>query len=86
MLDQLCPDPVTLWTVAHQALLSKGFLQARILKGLLCPPSEDLPNPGLELRFPALQADSLWSEPPGKPKNTGLHSLSLLQGNSLIRN
>ena len=31
-------------------------------------------------RSPALQADSLPSEPPGKPKNTGVGSLSLLQG------
>ena len=31
-------------------------------------------------RSPALQADSLPSEPPGKPKNTGVRSLSLLQG------
>ena len=30
--------------------------------------------------FPALQADSLPSEPPGKPKNTTVGSLSLLQG------
>ena len=29
---------------------------------------------------PALQVDSSLSEPPGKPKNTGVHSLSLLQG------
>ena len=29
---------------------------------------------------PALQADSLPAEPPGKPKNTGVGSLSLLQG------
>ena len=48
--------------------------------GLPCPPPADLPNPGIELRFPALQADSWPSEPPGKPKNTGVHSLSLLQG------
>ena len=41
---------------------------------------EDLPNPGNGLRSPALQADSLPSEPPGKPKNTGVGSLSLLQG------
>ena len=45
-----------------------------------CPPSEDLPNPGIKPRSPALQADSLLSEPPGKPKNTGVGSLSLLQG------
>ena len=41
--------------------------------------SRDLPNPGVKPRFPALQADSLPSEPPGKPKNTGMGSLSLLQ-------
>ena len=39
----------------------------------------DLPNPGIETRSPALQADSLPAEPPGKPKNTGVGSLSLLQ-------
>ena len=40
----------------------------------------DLPNPGIELRSPTLQAASLPSEPPGKPKNSGVGSLSLLQG------
>ena len=35
--------------------------------GLLSPPPGDLPNPGIEPRSPALQADSLPSEPPGKP-------------------
>ena len=39
-----------------------------------------LPNPGTELRSPSLQEDSLPSELPGKPKNTGVGSLSLLQG------
>ena len=42
-------------------------------------PSGDLPNPGIKPRSPALQADSLPAEPPGKPKNTGVDSLSLLQ-------
>ena len=45
------------------------------------PPPGDLPNPGIKPRSPALQADSLPSKPPGKPKNTGVGSLSLLQGN-----
>ena len=40
----------------------------------------DLPNPRIEPRSPALQADSLPAEPQGKPKNTGVGSLSLLQG------
>ena len=43
------------------------------------PPPGDLPDPGIESRSPASQADSLLSEPPGKPKN-GVGSLSLLQG------
>ena len=56
------------------------ILQARTLGGLPCPLSGILPNPGIEPRYLALWADSLPSEPPGKPKNTGLDSLFLLQG------
>ena len=48
--------------------------------GLPCPPPWDLPNPGIKTRSPTLQADSLPSEPPEKPKNTGVDRLSLLQG------
>ena len=48
--------------------------------GSLFPSPEDLPNPGIEPMSPALQADSLPAEPQGKPKNTGVGSLSLLQG------
>ena len=63
-----------------QASLSKRFLQARILKWVTMPSSRGSSNPGIEPRYPTLQADSLLSEPPGKPKNTGVGSLSLLQG------
>ena len=48
--------------------------------GFPCLSPGDLPNPGIKPRSPALQAGSLLSEPPGKPKNTGVGSLSLLQG------
>ena len=44
------------------------------------PSLGDLPHPGIELRSPTLQADSLPAEPQEKPKNTGLGSLYLLQG------
>ena len=44
-----------------------------------------IPDPGMEPRSPALQVDSLPSEPPGKPKNTGVRSLSLLQGSFLTQ-
>ena len=43
-------------------------------------PASSYPNPGSEPRSPTLQADSLPAEPQGKPKNTGVGSLSLLQG------
>ena len=46
----------------------------------LFPSPGDLPNPGIKPRSPALQMDSLPAEPQGKPKNTGVGSLSLLQG------
>ena len=39
------------------------------IRGFL--PPGDLPNPGIEPRSPALQADSLPSEPPGKPNKVG---------------
>ena len=44
-----------------------GILQARILEWAAFPSPEDLPNPRIKPRFPAFQADSLPSEPPGKP-------------------
>ena len=43
-----------------------GILQARLLAWVAIPFSKDLPNPGIKPRSPALQADSLPSEPPGK--------------------
>ena len=45
-----------------------GIFQARILAWVTIPFSRDLPNPGIKARHPALQADSLLSEPPGKPR------------------
>ena len=56
-----------------------GILPVRILEWVAFPFSRDLPNPGIEPRSPALQADSLPAEPQGKPKNTGVGSLSLFQ-------
>ena len=57
-----------------------GILQARILEWVAFPFPGDLPNPGIEPRSPTLQAGSLPAEPLGKPKNTGVGTLSLLQG------
>ena len=69
------------WTVGQQASLTMGFSRQEYWSGLPCPPPGELPNPGIEPRSPTLQADSLPSEPPGKPQNTGVGILSLLQGN-----
>ena len=63
----------------HQAPLSMGFSRQEYWSELPCCSPRDLPNPGIKPRSPALQADSLPSEPLGKPKNTGVGSLSLLQ-------
>ena len=80
LVAQSCPtlsDPMDCTPPASSV---HGVLQARIQEGLPCPPPGDLPNPGVELRSPAFQADSLPTVPPGKPKNYGVGSLSLLQG------
>jgi len=66
----------TPWTVACQAPLSMGILQARILEWLPYPPPGYLPDPGIEPGSPALQVHSLPSEPPGKPKSSLSISLS----------
>ena len=66
-------------TVARQALLSMEFSRLKYWSGKPFPSPGDLPNPGIEPRSPALQADSLLSKPPGKSKYTGVGSLSLLQ-------
>ena len=57
-----------------------GILQARRLGWVAVLFSRGLPNPGIEPRSPTLQADSLPAESPGQPRNTGVGSLSLLQG------
>ena len=56
-----------------------GILQARILEWVALPFSRGSSQPRVEPRSPALQVDSLPVEPQGKPKNTGVGSLSLLQ-------
>ena len=58
---------VTPWTVACQAPLSTGFSRQEYWSGLPFPSPGELPDPGIKPGFPALQADSLPSEPSGKP-------------------
>ena len=53
----------TPWTVAHQTPLSMGSPRQEHWSGLPFPSSGDLPNPGIEPGSPALQTDTLPSEP-----------------------
>ena len=54
------------WTVALQAPPSMGFSRQEYWSGSLFPSPGDLPDPGIEPRSAALEADALTSEPPGK--------------------
>ena len=65
LVNKLCLTLVTPWTVAHQTLLSMGFPRQEYWSGLPFLSPEDLPDPEIEARSPALQADSLPAEPPG---------------------
>ena len=58
----LC-DPVD-----YQAPPFMGFSTQEYWSGLPFPSPGDLPDPGIEAGSPALEADALTSEPPGKPK------------------
>ena len=55
---------VTPWTIAHQVPLSMGFSRQEYWSGLPFPTPGDLPDPEIKPGSPALQADSLPSEPP----------------------
>ena len=77
---------VILWTTAHPSPLSMGFSRQEYWSELPCSPPGDLPNPGIEPGSSALQADSLPSEPPGKPKNTGVVAFPFYRGSSQPKN
>ena len=66
LVTRSCPtlcDPMD----CSQVPLSMGFSRQEIWSGRPFPSPRDLPDPGIKPVSPALQADSLPSEPPGKP-------------------
>ena len=67
LVTESCLTLVTPWTVAHQVPLSMGFSRQEYWSGLPFPSPGDLPDPGIGPTSPALQADSLPPESPGKP-------------------
>ena len=71
-------DPLVIYTVGL-SIQSMGFFRPEYWSRQPFPSPGDLPQPGIEPRSPALQADSLPVEPQGKSKNTGVGSTSLLQ-------
>ena len=67
LVSKPCPTLVIPWTVACQAPLSVEFSRQEYQRGLPFPSPGAIPDPGIKLRSPALQVDSLLTEPPGKP-------------------
>ena len=67
LVAKLCPTLFNPMDCSLPGSSVHGILQARILEWVATPFSRDLPNPRIEPRSPALQTDSLLSEPPGKP-------------------
>ena len=65
---------MTPWPVAHQAPPSIGFSRQEYWSGLPFPSPGNFPNPGIEPGSPALQANALTSEPPGKLVNKLHHA------------
>ena len=61
------PLLLTPWTVSHQAAPFMEFSRQEYWSGLPFPSPGDLPDPGIKPVSPSLQADTLPSEPPGKP-------------------
>ena len=71
----------TQWTVAYKAPLSMDFSRQEYWSGLPFPSPGDLPNSGMEPGSPALEADALSSEPPGKPLHAVRHGKKLKKKN-----
>ena len=66
---------VRLFATPYQAPPSMGFSRQEYWSGLPFPSPGDLPDPGIEPGSPALEADTLTSEPPGKPTTLPLFSV-----------
>ena len=79
LVAKSCLTLATPWSLPGSSVPME-FSRQEYWSGLPFPSPGDLPDPGIEPRSPALQAHSLLSEPPGKPRNTGVGSLSFLQG------
>ena len=89
VIDLVAKSCLTLaspWTVAQKNPLSIGFRRQGFWSGLPVPSPEDLPDPGIELWSPALQVDSLPTEPSAMVLLIISETLHLLQGVSVAPN
>ena len=73
LVAQLCPTLCAPVDCSPSGSSVHGFPRQEYWSGLPFLPPGDLPSPGTEPRFPALQADSLLAKPPGKPQNYWAH-------------
>ena len=71
LVPQLCPTLCDPKDCSLPGYSVHGISLARILEWVAFPSPGDLPDPGIEPRSPALQADSLQAEPQGKPNYFG---------------
>ena len=74
LVAKLCPIHATPWMVSTRLLRPWGFSRQEYWSGLPFPSPGDLPDPGIEPRSPALQADSL---PTKLPRNSLFVSIIL---------
>ena len=75
LVAKLYPTLAIQWAVAHQAPLFMEFPRQGYWSGLLFPSPGNLPDPGIESGSPALRADSLLTEPQGKPWHWYIYQL-----------
>ena len=78
LVTQSCLTLCDLMNCSPPSFSVHGILQARYWSGLPFPSPGDLPEPRIKPRSPALQADSLLSEPPGE--SSSLHIEVLTHG------
>ena len=76
----------TPWTIAFQTPLSRGFSRQEYWSGLPFSPPGNLPNPGIKPMSPALAGGFFTTEPPGKPVSTYIHTDTMMEYCSIIKN
>ena len=85
LTDSIMSDSATPWTEPTRLPCPWEFSRQGHWSDLQCPTPGDLPNPGIEPRSPALQADSLPTELSGKPQREEVKKLKYEQNSRKVR-